>query len=129
MASFPSGAPFDRCVIHTLVLTDVATGWTESMPLVVREATLVVEAIERLRPALMSPPDSSLTVVGSRIDQLDPIGSAPTTDRALRKERTLKVPAIRVRCPPAVARLMAPEGRFLLDSHRIPVRGNAATSV
>jgi hypothetical protein len=38
--------------VHTLVLTDVATGWTECVPLVVRESTLVVDAIERLRPAL-----------------------------------------------------------------------------
>ncbi|MEO6603425.1 MAG: DDE-type integrase/transposase/recombinase [Polyangiaceae bacterium] len=38
--------------VYTLVLTDIASGWTECVPLVVREATLVVEAIERLRSAM-----------------------------------------------------------------------------
>jgi hypothetical protein len=35
--------------VHSLVLTDIASGWTECVALVVREGTLVVEAIERLR--------------------------------------------------------------------------------
>ena len=33
--------------IQTLTLVDVATGWTECLPLLVREGTLVVRAIER----------------------------------------------------------------------------------
>ena len=37
---------------HSLTLTDVATGWTECVALVVREATLVVEALTRLRGAM-----------------------------------------------------------------------------
>ena len=37
---------------HTLVLTDIASGWTECLPLLVREASLIVEALERLRVAL-----------------------------------------------------------------------------
>lgn len=37
---------------HTLTLTDVASGWTESLPLLVREGTLVVEAIDRVRSEL-----------------------------------------------------------------------------
>ena len=37
---------------HTLVLTDIASGWTECLPLLVREASLIVEALERLRLAL-----------------------------------------------------------------------------
>ena len=36
---------------HTLVLTDIASGWTECLPLLVREASLIVEALERLRLA------------------------------------------------------------------------------
>jgi hypothetical protein len=40
---------------HTLTLTDVASGWTEGVPLLVREGSLVVEAIGRLRPALPFP--------------------------------------------------------------------------
>ncbi|TYO63017.1 transposase family protein [Bradyrhizobium hipponense] len=33
--------------IQTLTMVDIATGWTECFPLVVREAALVVEALER----------------------------------------------------------------------------------
>jgi hypothetical protein len=38
--------------VHTLVLTDVASGWTECLALLVREQTPVVEAITGLRPRL-----------------------------------------------------------------------------
>lgn len=37
---------------HTLSLTDVASGWTECVPLLVRESTLVIQAIESLRSSL-----------------------------------------------------------------------------
>jgi hypothetical protein len=37
---------------NTLVLTDIATGWTECVPLLVRESTLVVDSLERLRGAM-----------------------------------------------------------------------------
>src|SRR5690348_9317798 len=39
----------------TLVLTDIASGWTECIALLVREASLVVDALERLRLALPFP--------------------------------------------------------------------------
>jgi transposase InsO family protein len=38
--------------INSLVLTDIATGWTEAAPLVVRESHLVVETLERIRVGL-----------------------------------------------------------------------------
>jgi hypothetical protein len=38
--------------IHSPVLTDIASGWTEAAPLVVRESSLVVETLERIRVAL-----------------------------------------------------------------------------
>jgi hypothetical protein len=38
--------------ISSLVVTDVASGWTEAAPLVVREAGLVVETLERIRVGL-----------------------------------------------------------------------------
>jgi hypothetical protein len=38
--------------VHSLVLTDIASGWTEAAPIVVREATLVVETLERIRVGL-----------------------------------------------------------------------------
>ncbi|MEY4582976.1 MAG: hypothetical protein RL701_7679 [Pseudomonadota bacterium] len=47
-----SGASAAGSFVHTLVLTDIASGWTECVPLVVREGTLVVEAIDRLRSAM-----------------------------------------------------------------------------
>lgn len=38
--------------VNTLVLTDIASGWTECMPLLVRDSALVVEALTRLRGTL-----------------------------------------------------------------------------
>jgi hypothetical protein len=38
--------------IHTLTLTDIASTWTECVPLLVREGALVVETIDQLRAAL-----------------------------------------------------------------------------
>jgi hypothetical protein len=38
--------------VHSLVLTDIASGWTEAAPLVVRESHLVVETVERIRLGL-----------------------------------------------------------------------------
>ena len=41
--------------VSTLVLTDIASGWTECVPLLVREAQLVVDAVDQLRGALPFP--------------------------------------------------------------------------
>jgi hypothetical protein len=41
--------------VHSLVLTDIASGWTECTPLIAREGSLVVEALERVRTALPFP--------------------------------------------------------------------------
>jgi len=38
--------------VHTLTLTDISTGWTGCLPLLVREASLVVEAVDGLRGSL-----------------------------------------------------------------------------
>jgi Integrase core domain len=38
--------------VHSLTLTDIASGWTECAPLVVRESSLLVEALERERQGL-----------------------------------------------------------------------------
>jgi hypothetical protein len=40
---------------HTLVLTDIASGWTECVALLVRQSSLIVEAVNRLRVALPFP--------------------------------------------------------------------------
>jgi hypothetical protein len=37
---------------NTLVLTDIASGWTECIALIVREGALVVDAIDRLRDTM-----------------------------------------------------------------------------
>ena len=41
--------------IHSFVLTDVCSGWTEMVPLIVREQSLVVEALRILRDQLPVP--------------------------------------------------------------------------
>jgi len=41
--------------VHTLVLTDIVSGWTECLALPVREQALIVEAIKGLRPKLPFP--------------------------------------------------------------------------
>ena len=41
--------------VWSLVLTDIASGWTECVPLLVREARLVVDALDHLRGALPFP--------------------------------------------------------------------------
>jgi hypothetical protein len=41
------GTSVSGAFIQTLTMVDAATDWTECFPLVVREAALVVEAIER----------------------------------------------------------------------------------
>ncbi len=40
---------------HTLTLTDVASGWTECVALLVRESSLVVDALDRLRTSMPFP--------------------------------------------------------------------------
>jgi hypothetical protein len=41
--------------VHTLTLTDVASGWTECVALVVRDSALVAAALEQLRQAMPFP--------------------------------------------------------------------------
>ncbi len=41
--------------VHTLTLTDIASGWTECVALLVRESSLVVSALERLRRTMPFP--------------------------------------------------------------------------
>jgi hypothetical protein len=50
-----SGESMAGSFASTLVLTDIASGWTECIALAVREASLVVDALERLRHALPFP--------------------------------------------------------------------------
>ncbi len=43
------GTTVSGAFVQTMVLTDVATGWTECIPIVVREAEMVVHALDRAR--------------------------------------------------------------------------------
>jgi hypothetical protein len=43
------GGSMAGSVVHTLVLTDIATGWTECIPLIARDQDLIVEALEQVR--------------------------------------------------------------------------------
>ena len=49
------GSSMAGSFVWTLVLTDIASGWTEAVPLLVREAGVVVDAVDRLRGALPFP--------------------------------------------------------------------------
>ena len=49
------GSSMAGSFVWTLVLTDIASGWTEAVPLLVREAGVVVDAVGRLRGALPFP--------------------------------------------------------------------------
>jgi hypothetical protein len=40
---------------QTLTLTDIATGWTECAPLLVREQTLLIEVLKRMREVMPFP--------------------------------------------------------------------------
>ena len=47
-----SGPVASGSFIQTLVLTDIATGWTECAPLLVREQTVLVEVLSEVRKLL-----------------------------------------------------------------------------
>ena len=49
------GGSMAGSMVHTFVLTDVATGWTECLALAARDQHLIVEAIERVRAKLPFP--------------------------------------------------------------------------
>ena len=49
------GSSMAGSFVWTLVLTDIASGWTECVPLLVRAAGVVVDAVDRLRGALPFP--------------------------------------------------------------------------
>ncbi len=46
------GGDVSGSFVHTLVVTDIASGWTECVPLLVRDSSLVVEALARLRTSM-----------------------------------------------------------------------------
>lgn len=52
----PRGGEANRgSYVRSLVRTDIASGWTEAAPIMVREGTLVVETLERIRMGCLCP--------------------------------------------------------------------------
>jgi len=49
------GTKIDGDFVHSFVMTDIATGWTECLAMPYRSGTLVLEYVERVRPALPFP--------------------------------------------------------------------------
>jgi hypothetical protein len=49
------GGHADGAFLHTLVLTDIATGWTECLPLLQRSGGAVIHALDRVRQLLPFP--------------------------------------------------------------------------
>ena len=46
------GGSMSGSFVHTFVLTDIASGWTDGMPPLVREQGLVIEALDGFRDRL-----------------------------------------------------------------------------
>lgn len=51
-AGSPRPIPGVNAGVHSLVLTNIVSGWTEAVPIVARESTLVVETLDRIRIGL-----------------------------------------------------------------------------
>ena len=49
------GGPLSGSFIHSLVATDISTGWTEAVPLLAREQSLVVAGLEAIGQRLPFP--------------------------------------------------------------------------
>ena len=49
------GGPLSGSFIHSLVAKDICTGWTEAVPLLAREQSLVVEGLEAIGQRLPFP--------------------------------------------------------------------------
>lgn len=55
MVEHCGGPKYDGFYVHSLVMTDIATAWTECMALLTRNQTLIVEAYERVKTELPIP--------------------------------------------------------------------------
>lgn len=55
MVEHCGGPKYDGYYVHSLVMTDIATAWTECMALLTRNQTLIVEAYERVKKDLPMP--------------------------------------------------------------------------
>ena len=75
--------------IHSLVLTDIASGWTEGAAMVIREQTLVTETVESIRTKLLFP------ILGLDVDNDGAFINETVVNYCLeRNNRTDKMPAL-----------------------------------
>ena len=49
------GGPLSGSFIHSLVVTDICTGWTEAVPLLARDQSLVLAGLKAIRRQLPFP--------------------------------------------------------------------------
>ena len=86
-----NGGIIEGSCVHSFVITDVFSGWTEILPLVARQQGLVVEAIERLREQLpvkllaLNTDNDSAFMNETVIDHCRASGIQLTRSRAYRK--------------------------------------------
>lgn len=77
--------------VHTFTLTDIASGWTEGLPLLVREQGLVTEALDAFRERLpvalrgLDTDNDSVFMNETLVDYCDRHGIELTRSRAYRK--------------------------------------------
>jgi hypothetical protein len=63
--------------VHSLVLTDIASGWTECVALLVREQTLIVQGFAKVRSDLPFAMRGLDTDNASRVHERDGAGLLP----------------------------------------------------
>ena len=66
------GGAVSGAFIHSLVATDVCSGWTEAVPLLAREQSLVVEGLEAISRCLPCPGPRHRLRQRQRVHQRDP---------------------------------------------------------
>jgi hypothetical protein len=86
-----SGSNASGSFVQTLVLTDIATGWTECAPLIVREKTALLGVLDQLRammpfPLLGFDVDNDTVFMNESVrDYCHDAGIVPTRCRPCRK--------------------------------------------
>ena len=102
------GEVYRGSYIHSLVVTGIASGWTEAGPLIVRDGGLVMETLERVRSGLpfalrAFDVDNGTEFVNERLIQYClSHGIEPTRSRLYRKN---DCPGINRNTPPAERRI------------------------
>ena len=85
------GGPIPGSFIHSLVATDVCTGWTEAVPLIAREQSLVIQGLEAIARQLPFPvlgidsDNDSAFINETLIGWCNELGIEFTRSRAYRK--------------------------------------------